>query len=303
MLASRGRDHEMSNQVASEIRSLAVELTNEHGLIDVSRKLTALQQEVFAEIDSVVEISEEDSLALDNLASQRAQNANAVTYEADIGAVFKQKLRISPDGFEWSGIRYPLNEITRVRWGATAHSVNGIPTGTTFSIYVGTERGAANIALRKKQVFADFVDRLWLAVGVRILEEMLHGLRAGKRFRFGSAIVSDHGVELERRHFFSSSERVPCKWTDLVIGNGAGTFYIMKKDEKKVVVELSYRDVDNVHVLEAAMRLFWKNSSSRMSDLLKQQADNAKTRHRTKVSRRDCRQERLRRALLTDFDN
>ena len=74
--------------------------------------------------------------------------------------------------------------------------------------------------------------------------------------------------ELERSKFFGASERLVCKWTELVIGNGAGTFYIAKKDERKVAVELRYQDMDNVHILETAMRIFWKSTSSQLSDLL-----------------------------------
>ena len=103
---------------------------------------------------------------------------------------------------------------------------------------------------------------------MRLLTEMLEGLHAEKRYRFGTAIVTDYGDELERRKLFSANERVPCKWTDLVIGNGAGTFYIAKADEKKVTVELSYQEMDNVHVLEAAMRALWKSASPRSSGLL-----------------------------------
>ena len=93
-------------------------------------------------------------------------------------------------------------------------------------------------------------------------------MRAGERYRFGTAVVTDAGIELERRKLFGANERLACKWADLVIGNGAGTFYIAKKDEKKVAVELPYQDMDNVHILEAAMRLFWKSASLRLSDLL-----------------------------------
>ena len=50
--------------------------------------------------------------------------------------------------------------------------------------------------------------------------------------------------------------------------NGAGAFCIARKDEGKVGVELAYGDVDNVHILEAAMRAFWKRTSPRLSDLL-----------------------------------
>ena len=61
---------------------------------------------------------------------------------------------------------------------------------------------------------------------------------------------------------------MPCKWTDLYIGNGAGTFYISKKDETKFTVELPYQEIDNVHILEASMTVFCKNISRRLSDLL-----------------------------------
>ena len=276
---SRGTSHSLSHDVAEEIRSLAVDLFNEHGLLDISKRLTALQQEVFAEIDRVVEQSEEDASALDEIAEQRTQflaemEARAdswkreITYEADIGVVFKDKLRISPDGVQWRGSKIPLEEITRVRWGGTRQSANGIPTGTTYHIFVGGERRGTRIELRKEQIYSEFVDRLWKTAGVRLLTEMLERLREGKSYRFGTAVVTDHGVELERRKLFGANERLPCKWTDLVIGNGPGTFYIAKKDEKKVAVELPYQDMDNVHILEAAMRLFWKSASPRLSDLL-----------------------------------
>ena len=33
-------------------------------------------------------------------------------------------------------------------------------------------------------------------------------------------------------------------------------------------VELGYSEIDNLHILEAAIRAFWKRSSPRLSDLL-----------------------------------
>ena len=278
---SRGTSHGGSHEIAGEIRSVAVDLFNKHGLLDISKRLTALQQDVFAEVDEVVEQSEMDATALDKIAEQRAQCLaemeacagswkRQITYEADVGVMFTHKLRISPAGVQWKGSKIPLEEIKRVRWGSTRHSVNGIPTGTTYEIFVGGEGGSTTIKLGKQQIYSEFVDRLWKTAGVRLLTEMLEGLRAEKCFRFGTAIVTDYGVDLERRKLFSAKERVPCKWTDLVIGNGDGTFYIAKKDEKKVAVELPYQEMDNVHILEAAMRVFWKSASPRLSDLLDQ---------------------------------
>lgn len=276
---SRGTSHNMSLEIHNKLRRLAVDLTNKHGLVDVSKRLTALQQEVFAEVDRVVEQLEEDASALDRLAGQRTQflaemEARAdswkreITYEVDIGLIFKNKLRISPEGVQWKGSNIPLEEIKRVRWGSTRHSVNGIPTGTTYKIFVGSERGGTTIELRKEHIYSEFVDRLWKTAGVRLLTEMLKGLCTGKRFGFGTAVVTDHGVELERRKLIMANERVPCKWTDLVIGNGSGTLRIAKNDEEKVAVELSYQEIDNVHILEAALYALRKSNCVKLSDLL-----------------------------------
>lgn len=276
---SRGLPHELSRTVAEKIRSLAIELFNEHDLLEISRRLTALQQEVFAEVDQVVEKLAEDASTLDGIAEQRTQflareqeRADSwrreITYEADVGALFTSKLRISPDGVQWKESTIPLDEIKRLRWGGTRHSVNGIPTGTTYNVFVGGELGGTTIELRTKQIYTEFVDRLWKAAGARLLVDMLGGLRGGQRYYFGTVVVTDHGVELERRRLFAANERVSCKWTDLVIGNRPGAFYIAKKGDPKLAVELSYQEMDNVHVLEAAMRMFWKRVSPKLSDLL-----------------------------------
>ena len=267
---SRGLSHNLSHEVAGEIRSLSVDLIIKHSLLDLSKRLTSLQQEVFAEVDRVLEQSEEDASALAEMEAHAKSWKSEITYEADVGVIFKDKLRISPEGVQWKGTTVPLEEITRVRWGGTIHSVNGISMGTTYNIFVAGARGGTSIKLGKEQIYSDFIDRLWKTAGVRLLTEMLEGLKEGKRYRFGTAVITDYGVELERKHLFAANERVPCKWTDLVIGNGAGTFYIAKKDEKKVAVELGYQEMDNVHILEAAMRVFWKNASPKPSDLLNQ---------------------------------
>ena len=128
--------------------------------------------------------------------------------------------------------------------------------------------GKTTIVLRDQQTYLAFVDRLWKSAGVRLLTEMLDGLRSGNHYRFGTAVVTDYGVVLERRKLFLANERVACKWTDLAIGNGAGTFHLAKSDERKVMAELPYQEMDNVHVLEAAIRMLRKTAQSRLSDLL-----------------------------------
>lgn len=279
---SRGMDYGASRQIAGLVRGVAIHLFNEHGKLDFSQQLTNMLQDVFSEVVEVAERTAEDASALDDIAKQRVQLIEdakkraeewrrEITYEADVGVLFKDKLRISPEGIEWKGRRWDLDSITRIRWGGTSHSVNGIPTGTTYSIVFGNSYDHTSLELRKQDIYSNFVDRLWRAVGVRLLTEYLEGMRDGKQYRFGTTVINDRGIELQRKKLFSSNERVFCCWGELVIWNGAGVFCIGKKEDKKLAAAFSYQEEDNIHVLEAAIRMFWKRGGDRLSSLLREQ--------------------------------
>jgi rubrerythrin len=280
---SRGLDHGASHRVAGLVRGLAIYMFNEHGKLDFSQQLTSMLQEVFAEVGKVAERTAEDANSLDDIAEQRARLIEdaknraeewrrEITYEADVGVIFKDKLRISPDGIEWKGHRWDLDSIKRVRWGGIRHTVNGIPTGTIFKIFFGNNSNFSTIELRNEKIYNSFVDRLWRAVGVRLLTEYLEGLRDGKRYGFGDSVMTDIGMEMERKKKFYGTERVFCRWDELVIWNGPGVFCIGKKGDKKLAEAFSYLNEDNIHILEAAIRMFWKRGGDRLSSLLGEDA-------------------------------
>ena len=276
---STGTTHDMSHSVANDIRSLAIDMHNEHGRLDISKRLTTLQKEIFAEVDRLLDLIIEDEAKLNEIARERSRilaemKAHAeswkkeITYECEIGALSKQKLRISPDGVQWKGKKIPLDDIRKVRWGATSYSVSEIPMGTKFNIFVGGSTDFLDIEIRKQDIFVEFVDRLWKTAGVRLLTEMLEELRVGRKCKFETAAVVDNGVEMERRKIIGANEKVFCKWADVIAGSGDGMFYMVKKNDKKVKVELSYLWSDNVHILEAAVRALLKSSKNKLSDLL-----------------------------------
>lgn len=71
---TRGLDHEPSRAIAYEIRNLAVELFNEHDLLEQSQRLTALLKELFSEVLEVAERVDEDTKALSDIAQQRSES-------------------------------------------------------------------------------------------------------------------------------------------------------------------------------------------------------------------------------------
>jgi len=64
---SEGTRHKESENVAHIIRGLAIELHNNHTATDFAIKLTSCLKSTFAELDEFAQITEEDSVALDNI--------------------------------------------------------------------------------------------------------------------------------------------------------------------------------------------------------------------------------------------
>jgi hypothetical protein len=271
---SRGQEHETSRGLAYEVRSLAVELVNDHGFIEQGNRLTTMLAEVFAELPQVADRLESDAEALDNLRKQReegerqsAEWAREITYSAQVGTIFKDTLAISPEGVSWKGQSYPLEAVTRVRWGGVSHSVNGIPTGTTHTIAFGDERSEAVCETRRQEVFNEFVPRLFRTVGVQILIKTLAVVRADQKVRVGDAVVDDHGVTVPRHVWFGSRDPVYLRWHELTVWTANGSFVIGSSTDKKAYAQIEYLRVDNVHLLEFAIRQFFKSKHRRLSQL------------------------------------
>jgi len=273
---ARGIDHEASRDLGYEIRGLAIDLFNKHDMLAHSKRLTGLIQELFSEVPEIADRVEEDADALADIFQQRKQAASRkdewareITYRAEIGVMFKDALSISPDGVSWKGQNFPLDSITRVRWGGVSHSVNGIPTGTTYTIAFGNRSSEAVVELKKQDIYSTFIDKLWRAVCVRLLAEMLEALKAGRDLHFGDALLHDDGITLVRRKFLGSNEKVRCSWGQVHVWSADGSFCIGAKDDKKVNAGISYIHGANTHILEQAIRMaFKKPGMRRLSDLL-----------------------------------
>lgn len=69
---ARGMDHELSHSLASEIRSLAIDLFNNHDLLPQAQRITRLLREVFAELPEVLERVEKDADDLEEIAQGRS---------------------------------------------------------------------------------------------------------------------------------------------------------------------------------------------------------------------------------------
>ena len=274
-MKARGIVHRPSQDLAMEMRGLGVHLFNKHDMMNPARRMTDLLSELFSELPEVAETLGQDSEALANIAkkesnakSEKLQWERDIAFEQAIGLVFKDTLKISSAGVQWKDKCYPLESITRVRWGGVRHSTNGIPTGTEYTMAFGDNRSEAVVQTNKQAVFSEFTDKLWKAVCPRLMLDILKALREGKKFPLGDGVVDDTGITLFERHTFSADVPVYCHWTEVNIWDADGSFIIAKKDAKGTNASASYINSANTHLLEHLIKLNFKGSDPRLSDAL-----------------------------------
>lgn len=272
---AQGLDHQLSHDIAVGIRSLAVDLCNKHDMVSTAKRLTNILQELFAELPAIVERLDEDSEVINDIVRDRensqkiqAEYEKEITYQTELGVVFKDTLRISPNGVEWKGQRISLNNITNVRWGAVRNSVNGIPTGVNYTIAVaGNNTSEFVIETRKEEVYNRFLDCLWKAVCMRILEQYLQGLKEGKTYNIGGVRFDDDGIHLTKHKLFGN-ETIYEKWGNVTYQSHNGSLFVTSRNDKKTYASISYLNVANVHILETIIRLSFKSWKGRLSGLL-----------------------------------
>lgn len=268
---SRGVDHDLSHRVAVPVRGLAVDLFNQYGLLEESSFLTNLLQSTFREVPRVAEVTQTDAQALEEIAQKRAtakqEWEREISYETMVGMPWPQPFKMSSAGIEWNGVRWPLESITRIRWGGVTNSATG---ESEFTITLGNGDSFATISTQSQAVYSTLTQKLWRAVGNRLLLELVTALGQGKHLSFGDAIVQDHGIDLPRHQHAGDRARVHGSWGQIHLESSNGNLLLRHKQDYSAYAVLPYLSVDNTHVLDIAIRnLFETKFPVLMSDLLK----------------------------------
>ena len=147
--------------------------------------------------------------------------------------------------------------------------MNGVPTGTDYTIGFGDNHSAQLIELRKQSIYSGFVESMWLGVCVRLMLEMLGSLKEGRSFTFGSISIEDEAVTLVRHRFLRSNELVKLNWSAVNIRSENGNLIIGKTGDKAIYGSASYIQTWNAHVLEHIVRGAFKKGVTRLSDYLR----------------------------------
>jgi hypothetical protein len=92
---------------------------------------------------------------------------------------------------------------------------------------------------------------------------MLTDLAKGQGLQFNRSTVWNDGVTLYKSGWFSSGEKRKFDWGDITIWSQDGNFVIAAKSDRSFSVHMPYLEVFNVHFLESAIRIMFKNPNVR----------------------------------------
>jgi hypothetical protein len=239
-----------------------------------AKQITKIVAELFKELPQFSEKVSEDISELENIIKSKerskkdeAQWRAECSLDVEFGTILKKRFTITPEMVRFKNEQIATNEVTGVRWGATAtkHSVNFIPTGTTYSysINIRSSNKAIHIEPSDQGLYNMITERLWKVVCVRLLQDTLKRLSDGCSVNFGNmdAVVTKDGITLKKHKIFGRAEPYSAKWEELSIRNGNGTFVVECSKDKSIGAELSYKDIDNVHILERLLRFLWEDGN------------------------------------------
>ena len=255
---ARGMSHAPTNELGFELRAMYSKLFRDHNMVDESQRVIALLTEFFSEDVEIAQKAAEDSAVIVDIQKKRASQAERITFKTEVGLIMKDELSISPAGIVWKGRSYSLESVSRVRWGAITRSINGIPTGTDYSIAFTANQRDETISIRKEATYSGFIAALWPAVCGRLLVQMAKDLKEGGQFRFGNITVSDNFVVLQRPKFFGT-EAVRLGWDDIKIYSANGSMHLLSVSNSKVRGASAYMTDWNTHIVDALIKASFKH--------------------------------------------
>ncbi|WP_089138975.1 hypothetical protein [Vibrio rumoiensis] len=267
---SKGLKHEMSNNLAYKIRNLSLKLFNEYDYVKLTQRLGYTLQQVFEEDFEFKEKADQDLSDINDILHDRELSeedrekfSKAITYEVEIGMAFKNRFTITPDIIEWKNTITKITDIQYIRWGALSSN-----SGTEYFIAFGHKDLTQEIKLRKKTIFSEIIDRLMKTAGIHILAKYMEAFKNDENISIGGVIVNDYGVQLRKSKMFSKDESEFVAWHNVEVFSRNGNFVINKIGNRKMNCALPYLNVNNVHILEAIIRMKFKKPGVRLSDAL-----------------------------------
>jgi len=155
-----------------------------------------------------------------------------------------------------------LSDINRIRWGAFLYYVNAIRHDRKYTIWVSDQKNTIKIECGQivqfekniVEKYEQILDVLWKKVCIRIINNMFDSIESGKEIQVGDVLIKRDGIFLPLKGvFFKTGKHEFHPWRQIAYHSKEGRLIISSKANQNAITKLSYRDVDNVHLLKVLM--------------------------------------------------
>jgi len=248
-------------ELGRALRSLGIDLHNEHGLTDQALKATGVASQLLVE-EGLADQLKKDKAELERILNERKKQ------EAE-QAKWNKKIQIRSDEFEvnkdfvrYNSVKIPADEITGLKFGIFRQIVNGIAS----SSYLIDIRGrGTSISTECKRVFrsedqahADFT---------AILEAVFHQLIPGFVFKLaelitsgkgtvqiGPLLLTQHGVQCETGSLWWKKQ-LTIPYAALSFSDHQGHVHVSAKQPEAVSFSMDRRAVWNAVIVEKLVEI------------------------------------------------
>jgi hypothetical protein len=182
--------------------------------------------------------------------------------------LLQRPLGINGEAVWFGSRRFPLQSISRVGWAGTRESFYGFPGQTQFRIVFGDAQLLVKVEGIDRSVFQTFIERLWHAVGLRLVYETLKAVKAGRQVELAGVTFSDEGPTLEKPNLLFGAKTADFKWHAVRATNSDGAFAISARDGSGNSASASYARAVNTPVLAWLVETVLEYKLDRLSALL-----------------------------------
>lgn len=298
--ASRGEEHEMSRELAFSFRSLGVDLFNKHEYIAAAERVIEAVEDIFGNLSSVVGSLANDKKALQDIkalaalkqaadrlkeaeppgafreaaAGQREAEPRAfaedMRYFATVGSAAKDRISLTAEGIQYSGVCLRFTDIVAARWGTAVRRRAGISSCDHVLAAEDVKGNKLNIDFTDRfaedDTFENITSRFWQGAADIIIPRLVQAI-AVKGIEGEQIKIADEGAWFSRSGLWDRKPPVFVPWSAVDFDDHDGCMILAGGGE---TASLSFRDQWNVYYLYAIISIAKKAGFPRLSMIMEQ---------------------------------
>lgn len=239
------------DEAVKSLRGIAVTCVNQYDDTELSSKILKLCQKFKFKSQNLKDRLETDSTDLQKILSEEKKNEVFLTVGED-------KWQITKSGVGENGRLIHVDDVEGVRWGSTVTS-NNYSKDYSFTVAVSA-RGVKPIIFqwsisnrssdieKQQSLHSSLIDALFAYILPSLHERTEARLRDGEAINIGPCVLTNDGILIKVRGWFSTSEET-ISWDRCSVSINNGEMTVKEDGSYKKKVTFSFKDTINAPLL------------------------------------------------------